>query len=337
VNTIHDDPYAVHSIAEDAGGDAAAGHVAWAPATSLWQAVMLAGALAAPFFFSWSGLGVFIVLTGATLLVGHSVGFHRRLIHSSFQSPLWLDHLMMWLGTLVGMSGPLAMIEGHDLRDWGQRQPACHPYLSNRAGFWTDYAWNLHGRLVLASPPRMEIPARIAGDRFYRFLEQTWMLQQLPVAIVLFALGGWSWLLWGVCARVCVSVTGHWFVGRLAHRTGPQRWLVERPSRPWAKPGTTTTTPGRARRGSGCIPGKRTWASRSSGCWSGWGWRGTCGRRRPCRNGQGWPGCDHGERSRANHGQHSSRRSRGRVWSNSHLRRPAPHRAVARTGPSRIP
>ncbi|WP_029907221.1 acyl-CoA desaturase [Caulobacter sp. UNC358MFTsu5.1] len=222
----HDDPYAVHSIAEDAGGDAAVGRVVWAPATSLWQGVMLAGALAAPFAFSWSGLGVFVVLTGATLLIGHSVGFHRRLIHGSFQSPPWLDRLMMWLGTLVGMSGPLAMIAAHDLRDWGQRQPACHPYLANRAGFWTDYAWNLHGRLVLDAAPRQAIPARIADDRFYRFLERTWMLQQLPVAVVLFALGGWSWLLWGVCARVCVSVTGHWYVGRLAHTTGPQRWLV---------------------------------------------------------------------------------------------------------------
>jgi fatty-acid desaturase len=225
--SAHDDPYAVHSIIPSPTDDAVTGRVVWAPAASIWQGVMLAGALAAPFFFSWSGLAVFVALTGATLLVGHSVGFHRRLIHGSFQSPPWLDHLMMWLGTLVGMSGPLAMIGGHDLRDWGQRQPACHPYLSNRAHFWTDYAWNLHGRLVLDRPPRMEIPARIAGDRFYRFLERTWMLQQLPVAIVLFALGGWSWLLWGVCARVCVSVTGHWFVGRLAHRTGPQRWLVE--------------------------------------------------------------------------------------------------------------
>ncbi|MBO9708164.1 MAG: acyl-CoA desaturase [Caulobacter sp.] len=226
MNTVHDDPYAVHSIAGDAGGDAVRGRVVWAPAASLWQGAMLAGALAAPFAFTWSGLALFVALTGATLLVGHSVGFHRRLIHGSFQSPPWLDRLMMWLGTLVGMSGPLAMIAAHDLRDWGQRQPACHPYLSNRADAWTDYGWNLHGRLVLDAPPRQQIPARIANDPFLQFLERTWMLQQAPLAIALFLLGGWSWLLWGVCARVCVSVTGHWWVGRLAHTAGPQSWLV---------------------------------------------------------------------------------------------------------------
>ena len=101
---MSDDPYAVHSIAEDADGDPLAGRVVWSPAVSLWQGAMLAGTLAAPFAFSWSGLAVFLVLTGGTLLVGHSVGFHRRLIHGSFRSPLWLDHLMVYVGTLVGMS-----------------------------------------------------------------------------------------------------------------------------------------------------------------------------------------------------------------------------------------
>ena len=114
---------------------------------------MLAGTvLLAPIFFSLGAVAVFILLTGFTLLVGHSVGFHRRLIHGSFKSPLWLDHLMMCVGTLVGMSGPLWMIVAHDTRDWGQRQAACHPYLSNRADFWTDYWWNLHCRLVLDRP-----------------------------------------------------------------------------------------------------------------------------------------------------------------------------------------
>jgi fatty-acid desaturase len=215
-----DDPFGVHSIVNDAEGDAVSGRVVWDPVHSLWNGGMLTGTLLAPLFFSWSAVAVFILLTGATLLVGHSVGFHRRLIHGSFKSPLWLDHLMMWVGTLVGMSGPLWMIAAHDTRDWGQRQAACHPYLSNRAGFWTDYWWNLHGRLVLDHPPRIEMPASIVGDRFYRFLDRTWMLHQLPLAAGLFWLGGWPWVVWGVCVRVCVSVTGHWFVGRFAHRSG---------------------------------------------------------------------------------------------------------------------
>ena len=223
-----DDPYAVHHLVTLPEADAVSGVVKWDPAHSLWNGAMLVGtAAAATILFSWSGLLVFLLTTGATLLVGHSVGFHRRLIHGSFTAPLWLDHLMMWIGTLVGMSGPLWMIKAHDTRDWGQRQPACHPYLSNRASFWRDYWWNLHCRLELTHPPAFEPGPAITGDRFYRFLERTWMFQQIPLGAALFWFGGLSWLAWGVCARICISVTGHWFVGRFAHRHGPQTWLVD--------------------------------------------------------------------------------------------------------------
>ena len=53
------------------------------------------------------------------------------------------------------------------------------------------------------------------------------MAQQIPIAVVLFAMGGWGFVVWGVCARVTASVVGHWFVGHLAHRYGPQTWLVD--------------------------------------------------------------------------------------------------------------
>lgn len=222
------DPYAVHHLVVEPGCDAEDGVVRWDPAHSIWNGAMLAVTLfVAPFVVSWSALLVFLVTTGATLLVGHSVGFHRRLIHGSFAAPLWLDRFMLWMGTLVGMSGPLWMMHAHDVRDWGQRQVRCHPFLANRAGFWRDYAWNLHSRLDLAHPPRFAPASPLANDPFCRFLDRTWMLQQVPVAVILFALGGAPWLVWGVCVRICVSVTGHWLVGRLAHRHGPQSWLVD--------------------------------------------------------------------------------------------------------------
>src|SRR6202000_3410449 len=100
--------------------------------------------------------------------------FHRRLIHGSFQAPRWLDYLFMWLGTLVGMSGPFGMMRAHDLRDWGQRQEDCHPFLANKAGFWRDYWWSLHCRLELDRCPSFD-PGAAGQDPFYRLLDRTWM------------------------------------------------------------------------------------------------------------------------------------------------------------------
>jgi stearoyl-CoA desaturase (delta-9 desaturase) len=183
--------------------------------------------LAGPLVFSWSAFAVFLVFSAATLCAGHSVGMHRRLIHGSFACPLWLEYLMVYLGVLVGMAGPIGMIRQHDLRDWAQRQRHCHDYLCHRRSFWLDGFWQLHCELVLARPPQFKLEPRLADDRLYRWMERTWMAQQIPIALILFALGGWSFVVWGVCARVAVCVTGHWLVGYFAHNEGPMRWRVE--------------------------------------------------------------------------------------------------------------
>lgn len=204
------------------------GRVRWAPARSLWIGAMTAIAIgAAPFCTTPSAVALFLVTSAATLCLGHSLGLHRLLIHRSFGAPLWLERVMVYLGTLVGMAGPLGMVRLHDLRDWAQRQEACHDLHAHRRPLVYDAWWQMHCRLVLERPPRFELEPRLAHDRFLQALETTWMLQQLPWALLFFAIGGWPWLVWGVPVRVAVSVTGHWFVGHLTHRGGPQGWRVD--------------------------------------------------------------------------------------------------------------
>jgi fatty-acid desaturase len=52
------------------------------------------------------------------------------------------------------------------------------------------------------------------------------MLQQIPLGLILYAVGGVPWLIWGVSARVATGVSMHWFVGYICHTHGPQSWLV---------------------------------------------------------------------------------------------------------------
>ncbi len=221
-----DDPHAVNHLVETPGADPVRGRVRWAPMQSLWNGGMMAATLVlAPLTFSPAAFAVFMATTGATLLLGHSVGYHRRLIHKSFGCPLWLERVLVWFGAQAGLSGPLAIVRTHDLRDWAQRRADCHPYLSHANPWAKDAWWQLHCRLELAAPPRFDL-GRIGRDPFYRFLEASWMLQQLPIAALLFWAGGWSFVVWGVCARVFACVHGHWLVGHLAHNHGPQSWIV---------------------------------------------------------------------------------------------------------------
>ena len=221
-------PYRVSSLDIRPESDALNGVVRWDPPRSIWNgSMMLITLVLGPVLFTWSAFAVFVALLGLTMCSGHSVGFHRRLIHRTFKCRKWVERALVWSGTLVGMQGPFWVIHSHDLRDWAQRQHDCHPYLRHGKGIWVDALWSLHCRLKLDNPPAFDPGPGIADDPFHRFLQRTWMLQQLPLAILLYACGGWAWVVWGVCVRVCVGVSMHWFVGYLCHTHGPQDWIVD--------------------------------------------------------------------------------------------------------------
>lgn len=212
---------------DEAHGDALNGVVKWAPAKSLWISTMYLGALGGgTAFFTWDAVLLFLVTSGVTLCAGHSIGMHRKLIHQSFECSDRLEKILVYLGTLVGLGGPMTMMYIHDLRDWAQRQNQCHDYFGHRRSIMKDAWWQIHCSIHLINPPAFIFDRRVESSRFYQYIERTAMLQQLPWALGFFLVGGWSWVFWGVCVRVAVGVTGHWFIGYFAHNTGGRHWHV---------------------------------------------------------------------------------------------------------------
>jgi fatty-acid desaturase len=204
------------------------GDVVWDPLRSIWNGAMLLVALVlGPLYFSWGAFTIFLATSAVTLCAGHSVGFHRRLIHRSFGCSKWLERVLVWFGTAVGMGGPLWTIRLHDSRDWAQRQPDCHAFLRHENPIWLDGLLYLHGRLKLNHPPGFDPGPGIADDAFYRLLDRTWMWHQLPIGLALYLAGNWPWAVWGVCVRVSACTTMHWFISYFAHTRGPQDWIVD--------------------------------------------------------------------------------------------------------------
>jgi fatty-acid desaturase len=204
------------------------GRILWDAKKSLWWFVHLVGAVVAMVVYpGWGGFAVFVVLTPITICAGHSTGMHRLLIHRSFKTPRVVEYGLVYLGVLVGMAGPFGMIRAHDMRDWHQRQTVCPPHPSHGAGFWRDAWWQMHCVYRMDHPPEFRIEPEVAQSRFYRWLQATWMAQQFPLALILWWVGGMEWLLWGVCVRVVVSLTGHWAVGHYTHKRGHQGWRID--------------------------------------------------------------------------------------------------------------
>ncbi len=204
------------------------GVVRWKPGKSLWIGSMTAASLiGGPLTATWGAAALFLASAAVTICLGHSLGMHRRLVHRSYDCPRWVERLFVYFGTLVGLAGPYGIIRQHDIRDWAQRQPACHPYLGHRSSMRRDGWWQLHCELFLKHPPELVLEASVATDPFYRFLERTWMAHQLPWALLFFYLGGIPFVVWGIAVRVTASVTGHWLIGYFAHNAGLRNFHVE--------------------------------------------------------------------------------------------------------------
>jgi fatty-acid desaturase len=193
-----------------------------------WNGTMLLAAVGlGPLLFSWSAFCLFLGLTYASLLVGHSVGMHRMMIHRTFTCSKPVERILIYIGVLVGLSGPFGIIRIHDTRDWAQRQPKCHDFFAHKRWLPQDLLWNLAYRFEFENPPTLTIEANVAGDPWYQFMERTWPLHQLLLAAVLYLCGGWSWVIWGVGVRIIASTAGHWTVTYFCHNPGEQRWRVK--------------------------------------------------------------------------------------------------------------
>jgi stearoyl-CoA desaturase (delta-9 desaturase) len=212
---------------DDHGSNALRGIVVWAPGKSIWNTTMFGLAIVmAPRHFSWSAFLLFLGTSYVTLLLGHSVGMHRRLIHKTFDCPKPVERFLVWLGVLVGMAGPFGILRIHDIRDWAQRQPQCHDFFAHRRGLLIDSFWQLHCKFQFERAPRFHIDPEFHEDSWYRFMEATWPLHQFVLAVAFDLLGGLDWVVWGVFVWVAVSVTSHWIVTYFAHNPGPGRWAI---------------------------------------------------------------------------------------------------------------
>jgi len=83
--------------------------------------------------------------------------------------------------------------------------------------------------LTLNHPPEF-YAEEITRDPVYHIMEKYWKFHQIPWAILFYVLGGWSWVVWGICARVVVGMYGHFLVGWFAHNEGfwsKMNWKVE--------------------------------------------------------------------------------------------------------------
>ena len=207
------------------------GEIRWNPAKTGWLVLNLGLWLAlGPLFVDAPALIVWALSSAFCLCVGHSVGLHRGLIHGAFKASPNLERLLAYVAALCGLGGPLGLMEVHYLRDTWQSRRVAPAFYSYHHGVLRDFWWVLCNDHVAVDDARRlppGVPSRFADDPFYRLLDATWRWQQLPWAVLFYALGGLPMVVWGVFGRVGVCLIGHWFVNVCAHRWGDRAYQMD--------------------------------------------------------------------------------------------------------------
>ena len=70
-------------------------------------------ALAAPFYFSWSGLAICVVLCWVTGCLGVTLGYHRLLTHGSFVTSKPVRWFFAFVGGISGEGSAIVWVANH--------------------------------------------------------------------------------------------------------------------------------------------------------------------------------------------------------------------------------
>jgi sn-2 palmitoyl-lipid 9-desaturase len=189
-------------------------------------------ALLAPWCFSWSALGVMIGLHWLFGSIGICLGYHRLLTHRSLQVPKWLEYILATLGALAVQGGPLFWVSGHRQHHLHTEDAQKDPYAASRGFWWSHMLWIFYPRAEFfeANTYRKFAPD-LAKDRYYTWLDRYFLLLQLPLAAALYAIGGWSFLIYGVFLRAVLLWHSTWLINSASHMRGDRRFALEDGSR----------------------------------------------------------------------------------------------------------
>lgn len=188
-------------------------------------------AVTAFFTFSWSNLAAGLLLWWIAGSLGIGIGYHRLLTHRGFKAPKWLEYTLSVLGTLALQSGPLSWVTTHRIHH-AFTDTDKDPHSPRNGAYWSHIGWIFRGTAQLQSWATMQrYCPDFANDRFHQFLNKYYYVSTIIVAGGLFAIGGWSMVVWAIFLRTVVGWHFTWLVNSATHLWGSRRFETRDDSR----------------------------------------------------------------------------------------------------------
>jgi len=189
------------------------------------------GAAAALFTFSWQNLAAAFITWWVAGSWGIGIGYHRLLTHRGFKTPRWFERFLATCASLALQSGPIAWVTTHRIHH-AFTETDKDPHSPRHGTYWAHMGWIFRGTAQVQpeamvrrySPDLLRDPYLVALDKYY-------FITPIVVAIVLFALGGWTMVLWGIFLRTVLGWHFTWLVNSATHLWGSKRFETRDDSR----------------------------------------------------------------------------------------------------------
>src|ERR1700733_10377843 len=211
------------------GRAAQSGKLSWI--TAIFMAAFHVGAIAALFFFSWKAVLVAAVLYMFAINMGIGMGYHRLLTHRGFKTPKLVEYFLAVCGTLALEGGPIFWVGTHRLHHQLSDKTG-DPHTPTEGGWWAHVGWILSGESLHAQTVMLgRYAPDLTKDRFHVWLSKYHWVPLTIVGLGLLAIGGWTWVLWGIFFRVTVGLHATWLVNSATHMWGSRRFPTRDESR----------------------------------------------------------------------------------------------------------
>lgn len=180
-----------------------------------------------PSLFSWKAVALFVFLYWLTASIGICLGFHRYLTHKGLEVPQWLGYLLVFCGTLACENGPLKWVAHHRMHHGGSDTDK-DPHNAKRGFWWAHLYWMVYFQPKFDRKEVLDSYSRdLATDKFYSFLDKYFVMIQVALGLALLAIGGWSFVVWGVFLRLVVVYHVTWLVNSAAHTFGYKNFQLK--------------------------------------------------------------------------------------------------------------
>jgi stearoyl-CoA desaturase (delta-9 desaturase) len=189
-------------------------------------------AVAALFTFSWQNALAAFICWWVAASWGIGIGYHRLLTHRGFTTSRWMTRFLATCGSFGLQSGPIAWVTTHRLHH-AFTDTEKDPHSPRGNGFWWSHiGWIFQGTAQLQTQAtRQRYSPDLMKDPYLVWLDKYYYVTTLIAAAVLFAIGGWTMVVWAIIFRTVVSWHFTWLVNSATHLWGYRRFETRDDSR----------------------------------------------------------------------------------------------------------